>query len=177
MPYRVTGKHIYRASTRDIQMGTNPDGTPNIVRQSGPLEVCAVGTVLEDVQPHELAAFPDRLALIDDDEAQFLRARAAQPALRAGVGVHEPASGPGDLVQKPPLTAEQVVTLKQQEAAVRTTEVEAAEAHAKVDAEKQEKQAEAFAKLDAKAQAPQDSAPRGQAHRRAADEDKDKEKK
>ncbi|HEX6827158.1 MAG TPA: hypothetical protein VF077_12645 [Nitrospiraceae bacterium] len=60
--YTVQGKHIYRASTVETRMGTKPDGSPDIVRQPGPMERVEVGTVLDDVSDAELRAFPDRFA-------------------------------------------------------------------------------------------------------------------
>ena len=142
--YKIVHKKIWRASTVDVEMGRNPDGSPNIVRQNGPFRELPVGTVLDD--------FPDRLAMIGEEEATFLRAQARQLVFRSEAGVHEPASGPGDLVHKPPLTAAQVETLKQQEAVVATTQAEAAADHAKIDQATQAKQAKAFADLDAEMQ-------------------------
>ena len=150
--YKIVHKKIWRASTVDVEMGRNPDGSPNIVRQNGPFRELPVGTVLDDVTPAELVAFPDRLAMIGEEEATFLRAQARQLVFRSEAGVHEPASGPGDLVHKPPLTAAQVETLKQQEAVVATTQAEAAADHAKIDQATQAKQAKAFADLDAEMQ-------------------------
>lgn len=51
-----------------LEMGMKSDGTPNIVQQPGPTERIAVGTILDDVRPDELAAFPDRFLLVVDEE-------------------------------------------------------------------------------------------------------------
>jgi hypothetical protein len=106
--YKVVGKFIYRASTQDITMGTRQDGSPNVVRQPGPMTKVEVGTILDDVTPSELAAAPDRFALVDE-QAESAEPSGAGLALVAPLrGVHEPASSLDAPVQKPPLTGPEV---------------------------------------------------------------------
>lgn len=64
--FRVVNKYIHRASIVALKMGEKADGTPNIVNQPGPMELLEVGTELDDVQEHELKAFPDRFEPLDD---------------------------------------------------------------------------------------------------------------
>lgn len=63
--FRIQGKYIHRASIVALKMGEKADGTPNIVNQPGPMELLEVGTELDDVQEHELKAFPDRFEPLD----------------------------------------------------------------------------------------------------------------
>lgn len=64
--FRIVGKYIRRASIVALKMGEKADGTPNIVNQPGPIEFLEVGTELDDVQEHELRAFPDRFEPMDE---------------------------------------------------------------------------------------------------------------
>jgi hypothetical protein len=106
--YKVINKFIYRASTQDITMGTRQDGSPNVVRQPGPMTKVEVGTILDDVTPSELAAAPDRFALVDE-KAESAEPSGAGLALVAPLrGVHEPANALDAPVQKPPLTGPEV---------------------------------------------------------------------
>ena len=84
--YRVIGKFIYRASTQEVTMGTRPDGSPNVVRQPGPMQRLEVGTILDDVTPDELAAIGDRLELVTEE---------GTPAEPASPG-EEPAASEGE---------------------------------------------------------------------------------
>jgi hypothetical protein len=49
-------------------MGKKPDGSPDVVMQPGPMERYEVGTILDNVQADELAAFPDRFELVEEPE-------------------------------------------------------------------------------------------------------------
>lgn len=93
--YKVLHKGIYRATTVDTVMGTHPDGSSLVVRQNGPIEFYPVGTVFTDMREDELAAFGDRLALIDDAEAAFWQerqaARSVETAEEAPVDPEPPA--------------------------------------------------------------------------------------
>lgn len=137
--YRVVGKYIYRATTQDVDMGgTKPDGSPNIVRQPGTMSRVEVGTVLTDVQPEELAAAPDRFVLVTDEQL----AQEAQALAELGVtartfvpemGCHEPVNAPDAVVQKPPLTPEEAVAVKEAEAAIGKVQAEQAQQRAEME--------------------------------------------
>jgi hypothetical protein len=85
--YRVKGKHIYYASVMDLDMGLDERGEPRIVRQMGPTERVEVGTILEDVPAHVLAAFPGRFELVQESPAP-----PAAPPAPARRETHEEAS-------------------------------------------------------------------------------------
>lgn len=154
--YRVIGKHIFRASTIDVNMGgTKADGTPNIVRQMGPIEQVAVGTILDDVTEKELAAAPDRFALVDEEaeaKTQQAMAEAGAPpmAFADERGVHEPAAHPNAPIQKPPLTGAEVAVVKDAMQSVQQVEVKHAEQAAQMDKELQEAQDKALAEASQK---------------------------
>lgn len=78
--YKVVGKFLIRAQINETVMGMTPDGRPVIMRQPGELHRIPVGTVLTDVRPEELAAFPDRFELVAGDP------NAPDEALTYGVG-------------------------------------------------------------------------------------------
>jgi hypothetical protein len=65
--YRVVGKHILRTETVDLVMGKKADGSDYVVRQPGPITRVEPGTILTDVTDEELAAFPDRFAVVEGD--------------------------------------------------------------------------------------------------------------
>lgn len=138
--YKVINKYIYRAKTQDVDMGGVPkaDGSPNIVRQYAGISKVEVGTVLDDVTPEELAAAPDRFAVVTDEqlaqEAQALAdlgvtARAMVPE----AGCHEPVSAPDAVVQKPPLTSEEAVAYKEAEVALGKLSAEQAQQQAEME--------------------------------------------
>jgi hypothetical protein len=78
--FRIVGKYIHRASIVPLKMGERADGTPNIVNQPGPMELLAVGTEVDDVQEHELLAFPDRFEAVDETARKtVLRLRGLDP--------------------------------------------------------------------------------------------------
>jgi hypothetical protein len=78
--FRIVGKYIHRASIVPLKMGERADGTPNIVNQPGPMELLAVGTEVDDVQEHELRAFPDRFEAVDETARKtVLRLRGLDP--------------------------------------------------------------------------------------------------
>lgn len=109
--YKVVGKHIFRATTQDIQMGTRMDGSPNIVRQPGVMQRVEVGTLLDDVHPEELATAPDRFELVEEAAVQAMVEAGSDPSLAMNAplrGVYEPASDPDAVVHKPPLTGAEV---------------------------------------------------------------------
>ena len=162
--YRITGKHIFRATTQDITMGTRPDGSPNVVRQPGTMERLEVGTILEDVTPQELAAMGDRLELVTEEEAQAsqqaVREEGQLPSTFAPErGVHEPTGGPNTLIQKPPPTGEEVAALKAGQAAVRKLEGEQAQQRATLDKDLDEARTKAM--TEGAAQALQQQEARG----------------
>jgi len=153
--YQVVGKHIFRTSVVALQMGTRMDGSPNLVNQPGPMLRVEVGTVLDDVTPEELAAAPDRFALLDDAAAQAAREQQASVAGASLRGVHEPAAGHDAVVQKPPLTGDQVAGMKAAQAEVAKVTAAQAEQRAKLDqelAEAQTKAAETMAAATEQAQ-------------------------
>jgi len=124
--YKVQGKHLYRASTIDLQMGIRGDGTPNIVRQPGPMTKVEVGTLLDDVRPEELQAFPDRFQHIPDDQLQLLREQEA-----ATMAAREEADAAQAMRQ-----AEAAVAQAEQQA--KDAEVMAKEAHVRAEAVKKQ---------------------------------------
>lgn len=156
--YRYTnpyGKPMYRASTVDVVMGKKPDGTDQIVRQPGPMQQVAAGTLLDDVQEHELAAFPDMFELVDEEELKAAQ-EAYQKAVEAGEisplptmmmpgrGVHEPASGPDAMVQKPALTGMEVAAAKAAQVETRKLERQQAAQMAEMQREKEAAQQKAM---------------------------------
>jgi hypothetical protein len=107
--YRVVNKHIFMTETQDIQMGTRMDGSPNIVRQPGPMRRYDVGAIIEDPDPSVLAAAPDRFALVDEAYRAQVEEQDPSLAIHAPLrGVHEPASDIDAVVHKPPLTGAEV---------------------------------------------------------------------
>ena len=87
--YRVINKFIYYASTHDLDMGKDSEGNPRIVRQMGPMDRVEVGTILEDVPAHVLAAFPNRFELVPESApagAQSPRVAHTQPEVEATPG-------------------------------------------------------------------------------------------
>src|SRR5262245_9481483 len=141
--YKVVNKYLYRATVQDVNMGgTRADGSPNIVRQPGPMQRVEVGTILNDVTEGELAGAPDRFALVTDEEvaqyAKVLEDTGTLPSQWAPErGVHEPVSAPGAAVQKPPLTGTEVTALKAAEAEIGKADAAHAEQQAKADTERQ----------------------------------------
>jgi len=124
--YKVEGKHIFRASTIDLQMGTRADGSPNIVRQPGPMLKVEPGTLLDDVRPEELQAFPDRFQHVPDDQLQLLREQEA-----AAMAAREEADAAQAMRQ-----AEAAVAQAEQQA--KDAEAMAKEAHVRAEAVKKQ---------------------------------------
>jgi hypothetical protein len=124
--YKVEGKHIFRASTIDLQMGTRADGTPNIVRQPGPMLKVEPGTLLDDVRPEELQAFPDRFQHVPEDQLQLLREQEA-----AAMAAREEADAAQAMRQ-----AEAAVAQAEQQA--KDAEAMAKEAHVRAEAVKKQ---------------------------------------
>jgi hypothetical protein len=137
------GKPMYRASIIPTVMGKKPDGSDIVINQPGPMGQIKPGTLLTDVQPDELEAFGDHFELVTEDELKAM-AKAAEeagvslPSLMAPLrGVHEPASGPDAVVQKPPLTGPEVAAAKAAQAAVRKVQQEQAPKRQELDEEMQ----------------------------------------
>ena len=87
--YKVVGKFVYYATTTDIDMGKDSEGNPRIVRQMGPMDRVEVGTILEDVPAHVLAAFPNRFELVPESApagAQSPRVEHTQPEVESAPG-------------------------------------------------------------------------------------------
>jgi hypothetical protein len=143
--YRVINKFIYRASTQDITMGTRQDGSPNVVRQPGPMQKVEVGTILDDVTPTELAAAPDRFALVDEQAQVEGPPYDVPPSLTAPLrGVHEPANALSAPIQKPPLTGPEVEARLQAEKTVAEVEARQATEAAERAKELEETRAKAY---------------------------------
>lgn len=152
--YKVIGKFIYRTTTQDITMGTRPDGSPNVVRQPGPMAKVEVGTILDDVTPAELAAAPDRFALVDE-KAESAEPSGAGLALVAPLrGVYEPANALDASVQKPPLTAPEVEARMVAQKAVAEVETRHATEAAERAKELEETRAKAFTEAATQAAQP-----------------------
>ena len=147
--YKIIGKYIYRASTQEITMGTRQDGSPNVVRQPGPMEKLEVGTVLTDVTPNELAAYGDRLELVTAEEERAAQSSLAETGMPASTfntekGVHEPTGSLDMPGQKPQPTGEEVAAMKAGQAEVRKLEREQAEQRAKLDKDMEEARSKAM---------------------------------
>jgi hypothetical protein len=142
--YRLVGKYIYRPSTQDVNMGgTRPDGSPNIVRQPGPMVRVEVGTILDDVTDGELAGAPDRFQLVTEGEkaqmAAVLQETGTLPSHWVPQrGVHEPVSAPSAVVQKPLLSAGEVAAAKAAEHELHEVDAKHAEQRAQLDKERQD---------------------------------------
>jgi len=107
-------------------MGLKPDGTPNIVRQPGPMRRVEVGTLLDDVQPEELQAFPDRFQFIPDDQLHLMREQEAN-----ALAAREEADA-----EQATRQAEAAVAQAEQQA--RDAEAMAKEAHTRAEAVKKQ---------------------------------------
>lgn len=99
--FHVSGKHIYRASIVGQVMGTQADGSPIIVQQSGPTERLEVGTELTDVTEAELKAFGDRLAPMDDTAKKSLAKAKGVPEDAPPDAVLPPAGAPSSPADTP----------------------------------------------------------------------------
>jgi hypothetical protein len=143
--YRLIGKHIYRTTTQDIQMGTRMDGSPNIVRQPGLMQRVEVGTILEDVTPAELAAAPDRFEQVDEAALQAYYDNPTSLAINAPLrGCHEPVNALDAPIQKPPLTAPEVAGALAAKAEVGKVDQAHAEQYQQMHKERDEAQAKAM---------------------------------
>lgn len=153
--YRIIGKFLYRASTQEITMGTRQDGSPNVVRQPGPMEKLEVGTVLTDVTPAELSAYGDRLELVTAEEERAVQTSVAETGMPASAfntekGVHEPTGTIGGPGIKPQPPGEEVAAMKAGEAEVRKLEREQTEQRSKLDKDMEEARSKAMSETVAR---------------------------
>jgi hypothetical protein len=63
--YRIVNKTHYRATLQEETV-LDAHGNPFVHRTMGPTAPLPVGTLVTDLRPEELAAFPDRFALVPE---------------------------------------------------------------------------------------------------------------